>query len=46
MAIDALNAKDIPVVMVTTMACAVMVLVASTLVDILTALLDPRVRLE
>lgn len=46
MAIDALNAGDIPVVMMTTMAVAVMVLIASTLVDIMTAILDPRVRFE
>lgn len=45
MAINALNAGDIPVVMVTTMATAVVTLLASTLVDIVTAIADPRIRL-
>jgi len=37
---------DYPVVMVTTLLVAAAILVASFLVDVLTALLDPRVRLE
>lgn len=46
MALDALNASDMPVVMITTMVIAVVTLVASTLVDVVTALIDPRIRLE
>ena len=46
MAMEALTAGDIPVVMVTTMATAVLVLLASTLIDLVTGLLDPRVRFE
>jgi peptide/nickel transport system permease protein len=46
MAMDALNAGDIPVVMISTMVSAMVTLVASSLVDLATALLDPRVRLE
>ena len=38
-------AGDFPVVMVTTLLVAAAILVASCLVDVLTALLDPRVRL-
>lgn len=38
-------AGDYPVVMVTTMLVAAAILIASFLVDVLTALLDPRVRL-
>ena len=45
MALTALNAGDIPVVMITTMTTGVMVLLSSTLVDIVTAMLDPRIRL-
>ncbi len=46
MALDALNVGDIPVVMMTTMMTAVLTLLASTLIDLLTALLDPRVRFD
>ncbi len=46
MAMEALTAGDIPVVMITTMTTAVLVLISSTMVDIVTAMLDPRVRLE
>lgn len=42
---DAVVAGDYPVVMVTTLMVAASILVASFLVDVLTALLDPRVRL-
>jgi peptide/nickel transport system permease protein len=38
-------AGDYPVVMVTTLLVAAAILTASFLVDVLTALLDPRVRL-
>ncbi|WP_261381513.1 ABC transporter permease [Paenibacillus cremeus] len=46
MILNAVSAKDYPVVMITTMMTACMVLFASFLVDLLTALLDPRVRFE
>lgn len=46
MILEAISAGDMPVVMVTTMVVAVVTLIASNLVDIVTALLDPRVRLE
>lgn len=42
---DAVVAGDYPVVMVTTLMVAAAILIASFLVDVLTALLDPRVRL-
>ncbi len=45
MALEAMNAGDIPVVMIGTMVIAVVTLTASTLVDVVTALVDPRVRL-
>ena len=45
MTIDALNAGDIPTVMVTLMCSAILALFASTLVDIVVAFFDPRVRL-
>lgn len=44
--LDAISAGDMPVVMITTMVISVVTLLASTLVDVLTALLDPRIRLE
>ena len=46
MIVEALNAGDMPVVMMTTLITAIVNLLASTLVDIVTALLDPRVRFE
>ena len=46
MIVAALNAGDMPVVMMTTLITAVVNLLSSTLVDIVTALLDPRVRFE
>ena len=42
---DAVVAGDYPVIMVTTVLVAAAMLIASFLVDVLTALLDPRVRL-
>ncbi len=45
LALTALSGSDIPVVMITTMTTGVMVLISSTLVDIVTAMLDPRIRL-
>ena len=42
---DAVIAGDYPVVMVTTLMVAISILTASFLIDVLTALLDPRVRL-
>lgn len=46
LALEALNVGDIPVVMMTTMMAAVLTLIASTLIDLLTAVLDPRVRFD
>lgn len=46
MVLDAISASDMPVVMITTMMISIVTLLASTLIDIVTALLDPRVRLE
>ena len=46
MLITAINAADMPTVMITAMIIAVVTLVASTLVDIVAAALDPRIRLE
>ena len=46
MSLTALTAGDIPVVMVTTMVSAAFTLAASTIVDIVTAMLDPRIRME
>lgn len=45
LSIEALTATDIPVIMITNLAAAVLSLLASTLVDLCTGLLDPRVRL-
>ncbi len=44
MILDAVSAGDIPVVMTTTFVVAVVTLVASCIVDVCTALLDPRIR--
>ena len=46
MVLDAISASDMPVVMITTMTISIVTLVASTLIDIVTAMLDPRVRLD
>lgn len=46
MILNAVSAKDYPVVMISTMLVAFMVLFASFLVDLITAMLDPRVRFE
>lgn len=45
MLLNAISGKDMPVVMVTTMIIAAVILFASFLVDIFTAMLDPRIRL-
>ena len=45
LSMDALTATDIPVIMITNLSAAVLSLLASTLVDLCTGLLDPRVRL-
>lgn len=42
--LNAISAKDYPVVMITTMLTSFMILVSSFIADLLTALLDPRVR--
>ncbi len=44
MLIDALAASDMPVVMITTMIISIVMLLASCIVDIFTALLDPRIK--
>lgn len=44
MILDAVSAGDMPVVMITTMVVATVTLAASCVVDVFTALLDPRVR--
>ena len=44
--LNALNVGDIPVVMICLMLTGVLTMVASTLADLATAALDPRVRLE
>ena len=44
MILEAVSAGDMPVVMITTMVVAAVTLAASCVVDIFTALLDPRVR--
>ncbi|MBD2865719.1 ABC transporter permease [Paenibacillus oceani] len=46
MILDAVSGNDYPVIMVTTMLVAYVILLASLLVDLITALLDPRVRFE
>ena len=46
MLINGISSKDYPVIMMVVMATAVLVLVASLLSDICTAVLDPRVRLD
>jgi len=43
--IQALSGADLPVVMIVTMLIAIMILIASFLVDVVSALLDPRIRL-
>ena len=44
--VEAINGKDYPVVMMITMIMTVVTLLASVLIDLLTAVLDPRVRLD
>jgi len=46
MLLDGLNASNYPAVMAVVMAAAVVVQLSSLLVDVITAMLDPRVRLE
>lgn len=46
MLISAINAADMPTVMITAMIIAIVTLIASTLVDIVAAAMDPRIRLE
>lgn len=46
MLMEGLTAKNYPVVMTVVMASAIVVLLASLLVDLFTAMLDPRVRLQ
>ncbi len=44
MILDAVSSGDMPVIMITTMVIGVVCLLASTLADVATALLDPRIR--
>lgn len=44
--LNGLTSNDYPLIMISTLMTAVVIMVASLLVDLLTALLDPRVRLE
>ncbi len=44
--LDAIATKDYPVIMICTMLTAFVVLAASLIVDMLTAILDPRVRVQ
>ena len=46
MLLSAINSVDMPTVMITTMMIAVVTLIASNLVDIVAAMMDPRIRLE
>ena len=45
MLLNAISGKDMPIVMITTMIVAAVILTCSFLVDILTATLDPRIRM-
>ncbi len=44
MLLNAINGSDMPVVMVTTMFIAIAILCASLIIDVISALLDPRIR--
>ena len=44
--IDSITANDYPVVMIITFFTTTMVLLASFILDLLTALLDPKIRFE
>lgn len=46
MLITAINGADLPTVMITAMIIAMVTLIASTLVDIVAAAMDPRIRLQ
>ncbi len=46
MLLSAINSADMPTVMITTMIIAIVTLIASNLVDIVAAMMDPRIRLE
>lgn len=45
MLLNAISGKDMPVVMISTMIIAAVILFASFLIDVVTAMLDPRIRL-
>lgn len=45
MLVDAISGTDLPIVMITTLLIALVILLASFLVDLVSALLDPRIRL-
>lgn len=44
MLLNAISGSDMPVVMITTMMIAIAILIASLLIDLISALLDPRIR--
>lgn len=44
MLLNAINGSDMPVVMITTLITAVCILLASLLIDVISAILDPRIR--
>jgi peptide/nickel transport system permease protein len=46
LALDAINQKDLPVIMGVTILAAVFIVVANVVVDVLYATVDPRVRLQ
>jgi len=46
MLLSAISGGDMPVVMITTFIIAIVVLLSSLLADIITAMLDPRIRIE
>jgi len=46
MLLSAIQTEDMPTVMITTMIIAIVTLIASNLVDIVAAAMDPRIRLE
>ena len=46
MLLSAISGGDMPVVMIATFIIAIVVLISSLLADIITAMLDPRIRIE
>lgn len=46
LAVDSVEASDLPVIMATTLAAAVVIVIANIVVDVVYGLIDPRVRLS